>query len=240
MTDLSPQLQKLVLAAKGASRPSEAAQTRVLQALEARLGSSAIIDNGSATTVGSTTVPTFVIKAAAVSAVGIALIGGGAWLNWGARTHTPPAEVSGTAAPSSVAAPLESATDSSPAPDIPAELPTIPDLEAKTAAPNGTVRGIGRNRDRLAEEVALISRAQSEIAGARPDNALRVLGEHERKFPNGLLTEERIAARVQALCALGRTTEANAQLKRLSPGSLHHRKQSQAACGAQPKPVVRQ
>ena len=54
-----------------------------------------------------------------------------------------------------------------------------------------------------------------------PARLSRLLNEHERRFGNGLLAEERIAARIQALCALGRTTEADAQLARLSPKSLH-------------------
>jgi hypothetical protein len=82
----------------------------------------------------------------------------------------------------------------------------------------------------LAEEVALLSRAQAAIRNGKPTVALDVLNEHERKFGNGLLSEERIAARVRALCALGRTSEADAQLARLSPKSLHG--QSPQACGS--------
>jgi hypothetical protein len=82
----------------------------------------------------------------------------------------------------------------------------------------------------LAEEVAIIARAETALRSARPALALEVLNEHERKFGNGLLAEERIAARAQALCALGRTAEADAQLTQLSPNSLHGQP-SQKACG---------
>jgi hypothetical protein len=61
-----------------------------------------------------------------------------------------------------------------------------------------------RATDRLAQEVAILSRATSELHAGRPANALKAIDEHARKFPNGLLVEERRAARTQALCALGR------------------------------------
>jgi RNA polymerase sigma-70 factor (ECF subfamily) len=73
----------------------------------------------------------------------------------------------------------------------------------------------------LAEEVAILSRAETELHAGRYQGALRVLEEYERKFHNGKLAQERAAARILALCGLGRTTEANAALARLSRGSLH-------------------
>ena len=88
-----------------------------------------------------------------------------------------------------------------------------------------------RSRDGLAEEVVLLSRAQTELRAGRPANALLALNEHQRKFPRGTLAEERTAARIQALCALGRTDEANAQLKQLasiSPNSAHQERARQA------------
>jgi hypothetical protein len=57
-----------------------------------------------------------------------------------------------------------------------------------------------------------------------PEEALKALAEHERKFPTGSLAEDRMAARVQALCALGRTAEAKSELTRLTrtyPKSAH-------------------
>ena len=42
-----------------------------------------------------------------------------------------------------------------------------------------------------------------------PSKALQLLDDHARRFPRGTLREERIAARVHALCALGRRSEAS-------------------------------
>jgi outer membrane protein assembly factor BamD (BamD/ComL family) len=75
--------------------------------------------------------------------------------------------------------------------------------------------------DRLAEEVELLSRAQTELRSGRYDTALRSLEEHARKFPRGTLAQERRATRIQALCSSGRTREADTELARLSPGSVH-------------------
>jgi hypothetical protein len=76
----------------------------------------------------------------------------------------------------------------------------------------------------LALEVAILSRASSDLYGGRPANALKALEEHQRRFPAGALAEERTAARIRALCALGRVNEAQTDLTMLSrstPDSPH-------------------
>ncbi len=53
-------------------------------------------------------------------------------------------------------------------------------------------------------------------------DALARLSEHERLFPSGALRSERLAARVFALCALGRSAEARLvtrEFERVAPGS---------------------
>jgi hypothetical protein len=74
-------------------------------------------------------------------------------------------------------------------------------------------------QDRLAAEVALLSRATRELRAGRPAEALKALDEYRRKFPKGLLSEEQRAARAQTLCALGRFEEANEKLAGLAPQS---------------------
>ena len=120
--------------------------------------------------------------------------------------------------------------------EMASSVPVSPQLDE--AVPSGKLersdaRAVASHhgRDNLSEEVAILSRAETELHAGRPAVALRLLDEHERKFGNGLLAEERIAARVQALCALGRTTEADAQLARLSPKSLHG-EQARQACSS--------
>lgn len=240
MTDLSPRLQDLVRAVKAESRPSEVAQTRVLEALEARLGTSALVGDGPMAAIGSPAAPAAMLKAAAISAVGVAILGGAAWLylQTSERSH-PHLELQNSVVAPVLSAPSDEA-DAAAAFSQAAASVTPPSSETKpSTASSAAMSAKGRAADvrapdRLAEEVALISRAQSEIASSRLDSALGTLDEHARKFPRGILSEERIAARIQALCALGRTAEANAQLNRLSRRSLHHRGQSENACGIQP------
>ncbi|HEY3252302.1 MAG TPA: hypothetical protein VGJ91_00050 [Polyangiaceae bacterium] len=83
-------------------------------------------------------------------------------------------------------------------------------LEPKAAAPAA---------DALAQEVALLSRATSNLRGGHPGAALKLLDEHQRKFPNGMLVVERRAVRAQALCTLRRVSEGRAELAQLAPQS---------------------
>jgi hypothetical protein len=85
--------------------------------------------------------------------------------------------------------------------------------------------------DGLSKELAILSRAEAELNRGHTESALRSLDKHEREFPKGIMTQERTTARIQALCALGRTAEANAelaQLARLSPQSPHEARARQA------------
>lgn len=75
----------------------------------------------------------------------------------------------------------------------------------------------------LIEEAALLGQAERALAANEPNRALESLAEHERRFPEGALREERQAARVLALCELGRTEDARALARRFvthSPGSV--------------------
>jgi TolA-binding protein len=73
-----------------------------------------------------------------------------------------------------------------------------------------------RPKDHLAQEVALLSRATSALRAGRAADALKTLNEHQRQFPRGMLAQERRGARAQALCALGRRQEAQADLATLA------------------------
>jgi len=60
----------------------------------------------------------------------------------------------------------------------------------------------------LAAETQLMSAAQSALTGHQPALALRLIERHAARFPKGELAQAREAARVFALCALGRTSDA--------------------------------
>ena len=64
----------------------------------------------------------------------------------------------------------------------------------------------------VAGEVALLARAQKALADGDLRRCLRLLDRHEAAFPHGMLAEERAAARIIALCGLGRVETARAEL----------------------------
>jgi len=119
-----------------------------------------------------------------------------------------------------------------PAAADPATSPeTLHAVAKRDFAQESQVKAHAPRSDRLAEEVELLSRAETDLHAGRFAAALGVLDEHGRKFARGTLAPERRAARIQALCRLGRTAEADVELARLSPGSLHEAR-AREACGA--------
>jgi hypothetical protein len=235
MSDLSPELQKLVLAGRGASRPTSADFERVLGTLQARLGDAVVVGGNLAPTLAvSTATGALSGKILSVALAGMALIIGSiAWLS-SRSSELDPSPVSLEASDDAVASTGIAAVAPAIAPTTETVTPVLaevtpPQTQPKTKEPNARVRESSRGRDSLAEEVSILSRAETELHSGRAENALKSLAEHERRFPNGILAEERTAARIQALCALGRSAQANGQMARLRPGSLHG-EQSQQAC----------
>ena len=213
MSTLSPKGQALVRAAQRAYQPTDADRERLLGALRAQLGDAALpADMSTATsaaTAGSSAWPLV-----SVIVVGVGILGGALYYAWprGAgpdklqETKTVPVAATPRVIEPIAAPPAEqptSATPMMPTPDPPA-------LQATTGF---------RPKDRLAAEVAILSRATRDLRAGRPAEALKALDEYRRKFPKGLLGEEHRAARAQTLCALGRFAEANAKLAELPPKS---------------------
>jgi len=86
----------------------------------------------------------------------------------------------------------------------------------------------------IGQEVELLSKAQAALSRGRPQEALEALSEHARRFPRGVLTEERTATRARTLCALGRRQEAEAELtriERLNPTSAYLAR-ARESCGS--------
>ena len=233
MSHLSFDLEQLVMAGKNANRPAEADSARVLEALRARLGDAAVLGAGAGLAAAGSSSGFVFGKLAGIGIAGLAVVGG-LWF-FAARNHR--VVSSEPHAVPSVAAALSAEAELLPVVTA-ANDPVSPQVDHATASgtgklDHGDVRAIASHhaRDNLSEEVAILSRAETELHGGRPGVALKLLNEHERKFGSGLLAEERIAARVQALCALGRTAEADAQMARLSPQSLHG-EQARQACNS--------
>jgi hypothetical protein len=105
------------------------------------------------------------------------------------------------------AAPQVVASLSAPLPAAP-PVPIRAPASAIAAAPSAP----SKRADRLAAEVSILSQAAKDLRAGRAADALSALNEHQKKFPGGLLTQERRAARAEALCSLGRFSEAQTEL----------------------------
>jgi hypothetical protein len=202
MTALGPNARALVQASRKALRATPTDRERIEAALRARLGTSALPPDSGVAPISSTASWPVVAGAA----VGLCVAGAAAFLALRPATsvRVPQAQ---TASPSARTAPPSAA---------PALAPIVP---APARAPASAPRVSPHVRDRLGEEVALLSRATSQLRAGHAGAALAIIAEHQRKFPSGTLAEERRAARVQALCALGRVREGRSELLRLAPQS---------------------
>jgi hypothetical protein len=195
--DLSSHAQSLLREGRAALAPSDADRLRNLEGLRAKLGDAAVLGDA-----GASAAPSIV---PALSAVVVALgVAGG--VLWYAFRDAAPVERPAASAVAPVVAPLPAA------PEPRAEPEPEPAAPATEAAPRPSASG---RRSTLAQEVALMSRAAASLQAGRAAEALKTLEEHQQKFPGGVLSEERLAARVQALCALGRRAQAEAELARL-------------------------
>jgi hypothetical protein len=78
-------------------------------------------------------------------------------------------------------------------------------------------------RERYALELKVLQPARAAVARGDFSSALSSIAEHQRRFPDGQLSEEREALRVQALSGLGRTDEATRAaiaFRKRFPGSV--------------------
>jgi hypothetical protein len=215
MRDKSPDPDALIRAGRAAFRPEPSDRERVLQSLTRTLGAGAVLEGSLHATLSKS-------LARASLPVRLWLLGGLGALAVGgmilAVAHP------WTKAPSQTAVQVAPSLPTS-EPGRSAVLPPSANADDRAPEPprvEGTPRPIARpsvaptTSDSLNEEVRVLSRAEQQLNAGHADDALKTLAEHERRFPGGALTEERMAARVQCLCALGRTAAAKADLAKLA------------------------
>lgn len=254
MAELSPEGEDLVRAGREADRPSDADRERVMHALEARLG---LAMGGASAPAKPGRLPVGRAAHGALArwaAVGLASMAGAALLYalHGIHQSGRGGGAAGPARTPTLASAVVSEPPQAPAPDeangrapaaaaarsneaneAPGRTPAADTAEAQRPTPSNNARPSGGTREpsRLSEEVALLSRAETDLHAGRFESALRALDEHERRFPHGALEQDRMAARAQALCALGRTAEAQVPLERLArtaPNSPNEERARQA------------
>jgi len=216
MDDLNPKARALVVAGRGALRATTGDRERIEAALRAQLGASALPDGADLARVARSAG----WRAGARLAVGVAVVVGAAIVALRPAADAPAPARSAQTPPTQLP---PRATGQQADAEADATSPTAgEDATTKLALPSAQPATPSGRRDRLAQEVALLSRATAQLQAGHAAQALRALAEHQRKFPNGALREERRAAKAQALCLSGNVPRGRAELALLpaqSPGA---------------------
>ncbi len=125
------------------------------------------------------------------------------------ESSVPEATTTETAAP-------EATAEETAAPEPPAEQePAHGAALSGSSTPRIRKARPADGRAELQKEVALLRSAQRWLRQNEPAQALEILGLHSYWYPNGLLRQERRAARAIALCQLGRIKEGRKEAKLL-------------------------
>lgn len=217
---LSRDAGELVREGRRALRPTDADKARVLAAIQSRLVGGQLIPQADAPAppAEASGAGLTVSKLAALTAGTLAAVTAFVLFVRG-QTEAQPLEPA-LAATSSVAMP--SATPSTPVPELHALSTQPAQVVTPRTPPVGSTNRVA-DSDRLAEEVALLTRAEKEFHAGNFKLALAATDEHRQKFPKGVLAPERVNLRVQLLCSMGRNDDAHSEatrLERLSPGHV--------------------
>ena len=219
MNQLSVEARALIERVGLADGPSAERRTRVKRRLVATLAAAGV-GMGGVTSAAATSAHVGAAGVALGTATGKSALTLGSvavWLAAGAGLGTLVATPAFVLRLSAAKSPAPSAPVAAPAR---VETPKAPQAEAVPAPARELPPSTPEHKERslvsapvpakpsLSDETALLSSAQRELAAGNATQALALLATHAERFPNGTLAEERGAARVLALCALGRVTEA--------------------------------
>jgi hypothetical protein len=216
---LSREARAIIVKGKSKLVPTEADRARVTQLLNSRMGAEGLrlsVPTSPAAVVVAGKALKLLTLASVLSVIGT--FSAVAYFGRQSAQLPTPAEKAIVVEPSPMQAP-------SAQPQLTAEAPKSaapPAISSNTNKSEPSQYTAKSSRDSLGQEVQILSRAERELHNGRPELALKALDEHQRRFASGALVQERSAARVQALCALGRTQEAKVEsikLKRSSPNS---------------------
>jgi hypothetical protein len=244
MSDLSHDARELILVAEREEGPTHGERERLRRAVFGAVAAGGTM-LGSAGAAGATggaaakltmlggiatkmSVAPLSIWFAVGTAAGIAAVAPVAAYRYAARHETPTAAPRAATAPVNAAPPGEQQAVARPVAPARADVRPQPSETSVAAPPRDakseradTSAPSGEPPD-LAVELTLLGAAQRELAAGRAERALERLAEHERMAPYGALLGERLAARVFALCALGRNAEARLAMREfesMAPGS---------------------
>lgn len=154
------------------------------------------------------------------------LAGAGAGALYVAQTETPKPSVSGVLPAEPLAkSPSSTIVVTAPSVDLvplPSTVPPVPSAHSKPTSPMASAQEVADP----ALEAPLLRSAQDALR-TNPSETLAKTQEHARKYPRGLLVQEREVMAIEALLKLGRRDEAASRAERFSrsfPGSTHQRR----------------
>ena len=218
MTKLSPEAKSLLDAQRASFEPDPARLARVHASLVTGLGIGSAGTGGAAAkaAVVATSTARRVVLTVLAGVIGVGAIALTLRVLWpSARTATTPQANANAVTPS-----VSSAAESASVPTVPSATPAPPPGDAPVTAasakpaPRSAGSASSGDADSLAEELALMREARSALSSGNPAGALALLDQHAARYPRGTLTQERLATRIFALCALGRTSQARAEALR--------------------------
>lgn len=139
--------------------------------------------------------------------------------------------------PTPLTAPVESAEPPAVVPNVSTPPTTVAAPLPRPAKASATAAGSSVPPVRSAsEEALLVATAEAQLRGGHPAAALALYEQHLRDYPKGALRHESQSGRIVALCGVGRSSEARAEIARFAekhPGSQTLLRM-QRACGIDP------
>src|SRR5690606_27564139 len=188
-SELSKEAAELVKHGRDALRPTVADKERVLSALRSQLAPGEP-SGGSEVNAGASGVGTKALLLGSGATVAIAAVIGltlrSQDVTHDARTETLDVATSTSPHVDTISSPDEAPVDVSQLePVVPTDPAAEPVVSTPANVPAVTTRG--NASDRLAEEVALLTRAQREFHAGNLNAALASVNEHQRKFARGTL-----------------------------------------------------
>jgi len=218
---MSPESRAFLERVRDAEEPDPDAERRVLAAVRA-----AVAAGAAATAADTARAPmTGAVAPSKLGVLGVWLLAGGLIVL--PAPALPPSEPSATRTPARLLAapepapraePVAAERSSAPAADEAGPLAASPETPESLSKPRARVRAPAS----LREELELLAKVQAALRGGDAATALRQLDEH--RTLDEQLQGERAAARVLALCSLGRTAEgrrSRAELLQREPTSPH-------------------
>jgi hypothetical protein len=111
--------------------------------------------------------------------------------------------------------PLQAAVRAAEPSEEPTPVVSVPQASPREKSPASlAANAVPQVESTLEIETRLLRDAEALRRAGNGARALVLLDEHAARFPNGVLAEERTAARVFALCDLGRVSDASGEAQR--------------------------